>query len=196
MNSYQCPWCDKNYKLKQAVRDHCRVKHCGCIECNKAFVNLLALKNHNSALHSQENKVLTSNIAPRSAQNTSDSSTTNTTTSLIKPKNKTKKSKNQIYHEKILAKKEKNRNIRTIELIDAELNKAYYGYYLCRCGSLWESGHSYKHCYQECKKCLEGVLPYQLDRKLWNEDNLINNKPHRKDLCERCQKGLICSGNR
>lgn len=90
-------------------------------------------------------------------------------------------------------------NKRTIDIKYALEDKPYYGYYLCNCGSFWTSGHAYKNYKQQCKKCKKGIIPYQLDEKYKSEDYSDSGydnkqKPHMEYLCERCKKGMQCSG--
>ncbi|XP_046357980.1 zygote arrest protein 1-like [Haliotis rufescens] len=88
-----------------------------------------------------------------------------------------------------------------------------YGYFRCPdCNSHWESSHVY--CYgftplyeQDCKSCDTSCLPYRVEKLICSvckkhnctctkEDrkkrNIDPNKPHRSDLCHKCQSGDPC----
>ena len=75
-----------------------------------------------------------------------------------------------------------------------------YGYYHCTdCNRHWESGNSWEGFTQQCSHCFRPVYAYKLESLIRKDeleelfDVIDRSKPHRQDLCMKCQKlGFYC----
>ena len=75
-----------------------------------------------------------------------------------------------------------------------------FGHFECNnCKAYWASAHAFAHYKQGCKQCGVYVkaccmwLNYA-SRKGTGASMCDEDKPHRADLCEACQRGLPCTG--
>eukprot|EP01080_Neovahlkampfia_damariscottae_P009740 gene9740-2067_t len=69
-----------------------------------------------------------------------------------------------------------------------------YGMYKCtNCGRRWESGNSWKGCYQKCEECFSKVYPYSQNPLIKSVNKSDIRKPHPMELCQKCQQlGFSC----
>jgi hypothetical protein len=65
-------------------------------------------------------------------------------------------------------------------------DKRVYGHFCCTCGKKWESGNSWKDCYQKCKSCDKQVYPYKQTPLEKSTNTSDVNKPHPMELCQKC----------
>ncbi len=75
-----------------------------------------------------------------------------------------------------------------------QVPRRQFGSFACSCGNEWKSAYAWDGKYQECRRCLNQILPNSL-APLQYSGGSVGQQPHAEDLCEMCKTlGHSCKG--